>query len=133
MNAMYKLAEDTIRENFEVKDNDDVIKFLQQAVVDEDEYLRYRILERFNAIMKSLFDAHKKDALSVEQTDILEEMKEGMQTYLSMKGSPERAKMILLAKQLNLNIAELPNEEIDILLKALERSKVYKNAKRRRK
>ena len=43
MNAMYKIAETTIKEKFEVADNDEIISLLQEIVVDEDEYLRYRI------------------------------------------------------------------------------------------
>ncbi len=47
---------------------------LQEAVVDEDEYLRHRISERFNLVVKSLFERHKKDELLPEQTDRLAEM-----------------------------------------------------------
>ena len=54
MNAMYKYAEQTIKENVEVPENDEMMAFLQQSVVDEDEYLRYRISERFNMLMKVL-------------------------------------------------------------------------------
>ena len=74
MNAMYKFAENTITGRFEVADNDEHIALLQELVVDEDDYLRYRISERFNLIMKSLFDAHKKDALPNEQADTLQDL-----------------------------------------------------------
>jgi len=67
MNAVYKLAETTIKENYDVEDGDEIIEFLQNSVIDEDEFLRYRISERFNEIMKSLFEAHKKDGFPPEQ------------------------------------------------------------------
>ena len=54
MNAMYKYAEQTIKENVDVPENDEMMAFLQQSVVEEDEYLRYRISERFNMLMKVL-------------------------------------------------------------------------------
>ena len=57
MNAVYKLAETSIKENYEVEDGDEIIEFLQNSVIDEDEFLRYRISERFNEIMKSMFNA----------------------------------------------------------------------------
>lgn len=60
MNAMYKITEQALKENTDISENDEVLAFLQQSVVDEDEYLRYRISERFNLLMKNLFDAHKK-------------------------------------------------------------------------
>ena len=129
MNAMYKIAESTIKENFEVTKNDEVIALLQEAVVDEDEYLRYRISERFNDLMKKLFDAHKKDALPSEQTSIIQELKD----YPVRKEQEEKArwKLTFLAKQIGLNITELTDEELRILMKALEKSDVLRRARRR--
>jgi hypothetical protein len=51
MNAIYKAAEETIREHYDVSDNDGYLKILQEAVVDEDEYLRFRITERFSTMI----------------------------------------------------------------------------------
>lgn len=45
-------------------------------MIDEDEYLRYRISERFNMVMKSLFDSHKKDKPSPGYARMLADMKE---------------------------------------------------------
>ena len=134
MNAIYKIAETTIRENADTTDDDEHLRILQEAVVDEDEYLRFRITERYSALMKSLFEAHKKDALPIEQAGILGEMKDGFQTYLANKDkeNPERAKLVLLAKQIGLNIAKLTEEEIAVLMKALRDSELYKRARRRK-
>jgi len=135
LNALFKATESTIRENYAVADNDEVMAFLQQSVIDEDEYLRYRISERFNAVMKSLFDAHKKDPLAKEQAEVMNGIKENMQAYMTTKtetGSGTRAKMVLLARQLGLNLTKLTDEEIGILAKALESSELYRRANRRR-
>ena len=71
LNAVYRLAETTIKENYtdstegNASDKrDEILAFLQNAAINEDEYLRFRISERFNAIMKSLFETHKTDKLS---------------------------------------------------------------------
>lgn len=80
---MYKFAESTIKEQFEVAENDEIVELLQESVVEEDEFLRYRISERYNSLMKSLFDAHKKDALPEEQMSVIQEMKDDIQTYLA--------------------------------------------------
>ena len=132
MNAVYKIAEEAIRENYDVDDGDDYMKILQEAVVDEDEYLRYRITERFSILMKALFDAHKKDALPDEQASIINEIKAGYQTYLADKEteSSQRAKFALLEKQIGLNVSKLTDEEIKVLTKAFQESDLYKKSRR---
>jgi len=135
MNAMYKIAESTIKEKFVVAENDEVMALLQEAIIDEDEYLRFRISERFNSIMKSLFDAHKKDALSFEETAVLQEIKDSIRDYpvQKEKEEQERWKLLLLAKQIGLNITGLTDEEINVLIKALQRSEKYKQARRQKR
>jgi len=108
------------------------LRFIQEAVVDEDEYLRFRITERYSALMKSLFDTHKKDALPDEQASVIDEIRNGYKTYLAGKENPERAKMTLLAKQIGLNISKLTDEEIAVLIKALQDSELYKKNRRRK-
>jgi len=133
MNTIYKIAESVIKNNYEVTENDNIIALLQETIVDEDEYLRYRISERFNVIMKSLFDAHKKDALPDEQVSILKDMEKVLQDYPAQQEQEEQArwKMTYFAKQLGLNITELTEEEIQVLIKALQKSKKYKQIRRR--
>ncbi len=134
LNAMFKLAADTVKEHSAVADRDEIMDFLQQSVIDEDEYLRYRISERFNAIMKSLFDAHKSDKLPPEYDAMLHDMKDQVQTYLDVKQKQgaDRGKLVLLAKQLGLDISRLSDEEIAVLIKALQRSEKYKRVGRRK-
>ena len=133
MNAMYRTAEKAIKDNFHVADNDEIISLLQESVVDEDEYLRYRISERFNAIMKSLFDAHKKDTLPDEQAEIIREMKETLKGYPLMeeREKRDRARLMIWAKKLGLNISKLTDEEQRIFIKTLQQSEVYKRNRRR--
>jgi len=127
VNAMYKFAEKTITKNFKVSSRDEVIAFLQQSVVDEDEYLRYRISERFNVIMKSLFDKHEKNAPPVENP-IISNLEQDIQYYLDNKDNPARAKLMVLAKQIGLNLTKLSDKEIFIMMKAFEKSELYKRA-----
>jgi hypothetical protein len=132
MNAMYKLAENAIKDKFEIEDNDEIISLLQEAVVDEDEYLRFRISERFNEIMKSLFDAHKKDALPDEQASVIMDMKAALEDYPARQEQEEQArwKMAFFAKQLGLNINDLDDEELRVLMKTLRKSTAYKQGRR---
>jgi len=126
-NAMYKFTEKTITENFKVSSRDEVIAFLQQSVIDEDEYLLYRISERFNAIMKSLFDKHEKNAPPAENP-IVSQFEKDIQYYLDNKDNPARAKLTILAKQIGLNLSKLSDEEIMIMMKAFDKSELYKKA-----
>ena len=52
MNTVYAAVEEIIREHFNVEDGDKHMEMPREAIVDEDEYLRYRITERFSALMK---------------------------------------------------------------------------------
>jgi len=133
MNAIHKIAENAIKSNYDVADNDKIIALLQETVIDEDEYLRYRISERFNVIMKSLFGAHKKDALPDEQASVLKDLEKALKDYPAQQEQEEKArwKMTLFAKQIGLNITELTEEEIHILIKALQKSSKYKQVRRR--
>ncbi len=134
MNAVYKFAEQTIKENTDIHENDELLAFLQQSVVDEDEYLRYRISERFNLVMKSLFDEHKKDKLQPEQADVLAEMKESVKTYLDTQKTEagSKAKAIMLCKQLGLNTAKLNDEEWRVLMKTLGNAAPLRRVKKRK-
>ena len=135
INAMYKIAENAIREKHEVVDNDEVIALLQESVVDEDTYLRYRISERFNLLMKSLFDAHKKDVLPNEQAEAIKEVATALSEYPAKQEQEEKArwKMKLLAKQIGLNLNGLSDEETAILMKTMRNSKLYKQGRRQDK
>jgi transcriptional regulator with XRE-family HTH domain len=134
MNAMYKMTEQALKENTDISDSDELLAFLQLSVVDEDEYLRYRISERFNMVMKSLFDSHKKDKPSPEYADMLAEMKEDVQTFLDTQKTEtaNKGKAIVLCKKLGLNTAKLTQEEWEVLMKVLNNSAPVRRAKKRK-
>lgn len=44
MNAVYQVAQDTIQERFDGGDNEKIIAYLQEAMIDEDDYLRHAFL-----------------------------------------------------------------------------------------
>ncbi|MDL2218363.1 helix-turn-helix domain-containing protein [Christensenellaceae bacterium OttesenSCG-928-M15] len=134
MNAMYKMTEQALKVNTDISDSDELLAFLQLSVVDEDEYLRSRISERFNMVMKSLFDSHKKDKPSPEYADMLAEMKEDVQTFLDTQKTEtvNKGKAIVLCKKLGLNTSKLDDEEWRVLMKVLDASAPVKRAKKRK-
>ena len=128
-----KIVEDSRRELFQP---DILPAFFDESVyiVDEDDYLRYRISVAFNALMKKLFDAHKKDALPEEQAGALQELKAVMEEYPKQKTADEKAmyKYHLLTKQLGLDTRHLTEEENRLLMNVIERSSVLKRGRRGR-
>jgi transcriptional regulator with XRE-family HTH domain len=134
VNAMYQFTEQALKENTPISEDDALLAFLQQSVVDEDEYLRYRISERFNMLMKSLFESHKADKLPPEQADMLADMKEQVETYLDIRKTEEtnKAKAILLCKKLGLNTSKLTEEEWRVLMKVLDASGPVRRVRKRK-
>jgi len=132
--TIYRLAETTIKENFTVDGRDEVMNFLQNSVINEDEFLRYRISERFNDLIISLFDAHRGDPLSPEHTETIKDMKNLVQSYMTDRKteSETKAKFYMLCKQLGLNATQLDEEELRVMMKVLERSPLLKRGGRRK-
>jgi len=135
MNAMYKFAEKTIKDKHDITDTDEMITLLGEAIIDEDEYLRYRITERFNELIKNIYDLHQKDTRPDGETDIVREMKEALQDYVSIESNETkaRAKFHMFTKQIGLNTAHLNQDELDVLMKALSKSDKLKRGYRKRK
>ncbi len=132
VNALYQLAEGALKENFAIQGEDENISLLQDAVVDEDGYLRFQISERFNALLKSLFAAHKKDALPDEQTGILREIMDTLSLYLQ-EPDKERGKLMVLAKQMGLDISELTDEEIAVMKSVLRKAEKHMEQERKKR
>jgi len=135
INAMYKIAEKTIKDKAAVTDKDEMITLLGEAIVDEDEYLRYRISERFSEMMKSIYDTHKKDASPDEETDVVKNMKSALDDYKVEETDEEKAriKFHILTRELGLSTKELTKEEISVLMKALQKSNKFKSSRRQGK
>lgn len=129
MNAVNQVAESTLREVFDADDEDEIIRFLQDAVVNEDEFYRYRISERFNLLMKSMFEAHKQDALPKEQAELVADMKSDIRALLSSKEPANRAALVLWGKQFGLNLTSLTPEEVSVMERAVQKSGTYKQGK----
>ncbi|MBQ7186445.1 MAG: helix-turn-helix transcriptional regulator [Ruminococcus sp.] len=83
---------------------DEAIKYINETKVDEDEFLRYRITERFNQILRDLYTEHNAEAqehvppiisetntMSGYMVDILDKVKSG-EVQLD---SPKQAAMML--------------------------------------
>jgi len=132
-NAVFELAEQKIRESNDVSGNDKIIEVLKEANISDDDFLLHKVVERFRELMVELYSEHKNNArISEEKTDVLKVLADDVDAITASK-SKAKAKMTLLAKQIGLNIKGLSDVEVRILIKALEKSELYRNARGRRK
>ena len=131
-NDVFELAEQKIHENYEVKGVDKTLQILKESAVNEDEFLLEKVVWRFRRLLVDLYEEHKKNAPSVEKTDVIKTLTDDVDEVLKSE-SKGRAKLALLAKQLGLNMSGLTDEEIKVLIKALEKSEKFRNSRGRRK
>ena len=102
---------------------DEAIKYINETKVNEDEFLRYRITERFNQILRDLYAEHNAEekeqvppiisetnAMTGYMVEILDKVKSG-EVQLD---SPEQAAM-LLAERMGVSEADM-DELIECLL-----------------
>ena len=102
---------------------DEAVKYINETKVDEDEFLRYRITERFNQILRDIYAKHNAEAqehvppiisqtnaMSGYMVDILDKVKSG-EVQLD---SPKQAAM-LLAERIGVEETDM-DELIECLL-----------------
>jgi len=79
-------------------------------------------------------NTHKKDALSPEHSEAIEDMKGMIQGYMDdrKKESENKVKALLFCKQLGLNASKLDDGEWRVLMKVLERSPLLKRGEHRK-
>ena len=134
MNAMFKYVTHTVEENTDAPDAEMLLAFLGESAIDEDDYLLHRISERFTVMMRAMFEAHSKDKASPEQADMLSGAKEVVETYLNSRKTEteNKARAIAFSKQIGLDTSTLTDEEWRVLIRVLQRSRVFRRAKKRK-
>jgi len=130
-NAVFELAEQKIREQYKVGGDDKTIEILKEGAINEDEFLLNKVVERFRSLLVTMYDEHKKTARTDEQTDVMKYLTDAEEIVKSK--SKGRAKLAVLGKQIGLNTKVLTDEEMEVLIKALEKSDLYRNNRGRRK
>jgi transcriptional regulator with XRE-family HTH domain len=124
-NAVFELAEQKIREQYGISGDDKTIEILKEGAINEDEFLLNKVVERFRSLLINLYDKHKSNARADEQTDVIKYLTDADEIMKSKNKG--RAKLAVLAKQIDLNTKALTDEETEILIKALSKSDLYRN------
>lgn len=136
VNATYKVAVDTINRQAVTADGrDGYIATLKEASIDPDDYLRFRLSQRFEKIARSLYDGHAKEAQAETGGGYLNMLSEQLSKFQNTKdetGSAEEAKLALLADQIGVDLKKAPEDEKRSLLNLFSRSKFARLFKRRK-
>jgi len=133
-NAAFEVAEQKIRKHYNADDVDRTVEILNAGAIDEDEFLLNRVIERFRGLLDTLHIEHAKKARSSEtkQADILKILTDDIDKVMQSENKG-KAKLAVLAKHIGLNINGLSDDEIEVLIKALEKSDTYRNNRGKRK
>ena len=135
VNKSYKVAIDAINRHTVTVGRDEYIATLKEASIDPDDYLRFRLSQRFDRIAQSLYEAHKKEALAETVGGYLKKLSEQLQKYEAVSeetGSVEQAKLTLLADQVGIDLNKAHEDEKRSLLNLLSRSKFIRFFKKRK-
>jgi transcriptional regulator with XRE-family HTH domain len=135
VNASYKMAIDTINRQNVTVGRDEYIATLNESVIDPDDYLRFRLTQRFEKIAQGLYEVHAKEAQAETGGGYLKTLHEQIQKFQTVKdetGSVEQAKLALLADQIGVDLKKAPDEEKRSLLNLIKRSKFAQFIKKRK-
>lgn len=125
MNAVFSIAEATIKSKVDIEPQDETIALLQQAQIDHNEYLRFRITERFNTLLKAIYEERKRtnEELSISVSDL---MKQNLEDILNDKHIREKGAFYSFAKILGMPTDEIPEEKLQTFKEVIEMCDLYK-------
>ena len=136
INMTYSAVAQTINEQTAAKTADEYMATLQEASVDGDDYIRFRLTRRFDSLVQSLCKMHKKEVeVSGTAKGQIQTIMEQIQKYKSVKaatGSREEAKLAVLADQMGVDLSKATEEEKQAMKDFLGRS-IWKRFFRKRK
>jgi len=134
INKTYKVALDTINRQAVNVGRDEYIAQLKEASIDPDDYLRFRLSQRFEKIAQSIYDKQHKKGQSEAGIGYIESLSKQVEKYEDVKnktGSAEQAKLEILADQMGVDLKATPDNERKSVLSFLGRS-IFKRGRKRR-
>jgi transcriptional regulator with XRE-family HTH domain len=126
INGVYKNAVDEINKLHIPAGRDEHLAALQELSVDQDDYLRFRLSQRFDKIAREIYECHEKIAQSETAGESMRLLNDPLRAFEIVKkktGSVEQATVALWAVQLGIDYASIPNDERSAVYKFLSRSK----------
>ena len=135
VNKTYKVAIDKVNKKFKPVERREYLQALRESSIDGDDYLRFRLAQRFERIAQSLYDTHKNAAQSPEGEGYIKQFTgqiEKFQETEDKTGSTEQAKLAILADQMGVSVKNATEGEKQSMLSFLSRSKFAQFLKKRK-
>ena len=140
MNVIVDTIQNTIMrkigEEPELREDQQTLRMLEAAIVDEDEYFLQRLSKSLGVIARNLREKHKKDPESVDYDLIAKEYNrkireaEKLRQSRGDKGALLEILLASFAEQIQYPISKITREEKEVLRGLFERSGAVKNGAR---
>lgn len=97
---------------------------VKEAVVDYDDYLRYRLMQKFEKLATNIYESHEKEALSEVGKGYMNTFDKQFGKYIEVKeetGDSPQAVYTMLCEQLLINAKKVPKLEQQYVISFLKR------------
>jgi transcriptional regulator with XRE-family HTH domain len=133
LNAWVDMVRNEIVEKYHPGENDPTISVLKAAHIEEDIYFRNIVNEDMDCIIRDIREAHKGDSTSAPDTTAVDEIKNSLDEAARFHGSNEEKRVVVFCRQLGIDYPKLTPEEFRVIIKVLEKSKLLKIPRKRRR
>lgn len=125
MNTVFAITEATLKNEVAIDPQDEALAHLQQAQIDHNEYLRFRITERFNTLIKGIYEdrKHYNEEHSINVSTL---MKNNLEDLLKDKQLRDKGAFYSLAQILGMPVEEIPEDKLKIFKEIMEMTELYK-------
>lgn len=127
LNSTVDLARAKIMERYQPAEHDRTLLTLETAHINEDLYFGQRIYEDMVGILHDIKETHKKDSTSAPETPVASQVKQAMEKAAASNSSVQEKQLAALLRMLGIDYDKLSMEEVRVLIKAFEKSKLLKS------
>ena len=132
LNTWVDVVRKEIMDKYRPGGDDTYIRLLKAAHIKEDEYFRHVVHGDMDSIIRDIKEAHKSDTTSAPDTTAAEELKKAMEEAASFTGSAQEKRVVVMCRQLGIDYTKLTQEEFQVMIRVLEKSKHLKSPGKKR-
>ena len=108
-------------------ENELYLRTLEAAYVQENNFFTHIVHEDIDAIISDIRETHKKDRTTAESQTIATKLKQAVEDAMQCEGSDQEKQMRIYCNLLDIPYDDIPQEELDAVLRWLKRSKVLQS------
>lgn len=120
-------AEILARENPNGKEKECILRALELAYVQENDFFTHIVHEDIDTIIADIREAHKKDKTTAESQTTAAKLKQAIEDAKKFEGNDQEKQMRIYCNLLDIPYDDMLPEEFDAVLRWLRRSKVLQN------